>query len=671
LFDKRDDTHELVQNKNFFSSLGETVITTFVKIQNKANLKYRLPYILLLILCSLSWLVSAQVEKGGQPRSFRLDAGLKSQLQAVEVTPPDMELLRIEDMNDARLEKSYRAGIEIPVSLSTKDDIGQWDLLPGGGRIWRLAMNCADAQAIGINYSELRLPDGADIFVYTPDQLNIIGAITNKEISHSTNFTTRPLPGNKIILEYYEPETVAFSATINISGIVFIYRGFGSTELRIGKSVASGNCEVNVNCGEGQNWQNQKKAVVKILTKVGTKYFYCTGTVVNNTAQDFSGLLLTASHCSSDFNGTIATESDFSQWVFYFNYETPACTYSSVEEYTLVGAQKIAVSDNPSNIGSDFLLLRFISDIPLNYYPYYCGWDAGNGNSSSGVCIHHPDGDMKKISTYTTPLGSGTWGSTPDTHWTVVWAATDNGHGVTEGGSSGSPLFDEEGLLAGTLTGGLSSCQNPTGEDMYGKVSYSWESNGLSSSQQLKPWLDPGNTGTIKMPGSFNDKQAVADFSANSLVIPVGGTVDFQDLSSGKPESWHWYFQGGKPSESTEQNPSGIRFERYGAMNVKLVVSNTLNSDTTVKEEYIDVRAVVSPNPCNGVVNILTDINDENDIIIEVYDATGKMAMRYNYGGSTSASRSITLPEYGNVFIIRVIQGNHTQTHKVVVSHSG
>jgi len=171
------------------------------------------------------------------------------------------------------------------------------------------------------------------------------------------------------------------------------------------------------------------------------------------------------------------------------------------------------------------------------------------------------------------------------------------------------------------------------------------------------------------MPGSYNENLAVADFSANTYLIPIGGTIDFQDLSAGKPNKWHWYFQGGKPGESMEQNPSGILFERFGAMNVKLVISNEYNSDSIVKEEFIDVRAVLSPNPCKGVVNILTDKNNESKITIDVFDFQGKIAQHFEYSGSTSENYSITLPSYGNLFFIRMTQGEQVQTHKVVVIH--
>jgi PKD repeat protein len=575
-----------------------------------------------------------------------------------------------EDNEAARLEKSYRVGVEIPVDISSANT-GQWDNLPGGGRLWRVSIKCDGAKGIGLNYNELRLPKGADIFVYTPDQKYIIGAISSAETPLTHKFATRPLYGEEIVIEYYEPQNNQEQTAIEISGIVYMYRSFEPLYSNQEKSVSSGSCEVNVNCEEGQNWQKQKQGVVKIYAKVGSGYFWCTGTVLNNTAQDFNGFLLTASHCSKNFSGGISSDEDLSQWIFYFNFESPGCITSGSPTYTLVGALKIATSENPSDIGSDFLLLRFLTGIPPKYNPFYCGWDAGNGNSISGVCIHHPDGDVKKISTYTSPLGSGTWGSTPNTHWIVKWSATNNGYGVTEGGSSGAPLFDDEGLVIGTLTGGPSSCQNTIGEDMFGKVPYSWVSNGADSSQQLKPWLDPGNTGILKMNGTYNDKLAVADFSANSYVIPVGGEIDFHDLSSGKPDTWHWYFQGGKPSESTQQNPEGIRFERFGAMNVKLVVSNEYNSDSIVKEEYIDVRAVISPNPTNtGEVTILSDISNENNLIIDVFDYLGKIAQHFEYTTATSSSHTLKLPDYGTVFIIRVIQGDQMQTHKVLVVDS-
>ncbi len=634
-------------------------------------MKYILVLFVVIFFGSVNSTVFGQVDRGGVPRSFQFRQSLKSQFFPVEIAAPDMLSIQKEDYDDAMHEKSYRVGVEVPVSFSTHNS-GQWEDLPGGGRIWRVTLLCKGAQAIGLNYNELRLPAGADVFVYTQNQKFVIGALTSAEIPLNEKFATRPLSGDAVVLELYEPDWVKEHASIDISGLVYIYRGFEALDFEKTKSVSSGICEVNVNCSEGENWQKQKQGVVKILTKVGSRYYSCSGSLLNNTAQDFKGLLLTASHCSKDGSGGASTITDYEQWIFYFNYEYTGCVPSATTQSTVVGVKKLAISSTTSDIGSDFLLMQSLKNIPAQYNAFYCGWDAGSGNSASGVCIHHPDGDVKKISTYNTFLGSGNWGSTPYTHWTVSWAQTVNGFGVTEGGSSGSPLFDDEGLIIGTLTGGESGCNNEAGVDMFGKVSYSWESNGTTADMQLKPWLDPGNIleaeGILKMPGSFNNNLAVADFSANTFVIPIGGTINFQDLSAGKPTKWHWYFQGGKPTESTAQNPAGVLFDRFGKMNVKLVVSNAFNSDSIVKEGFIDVRAILSPNPCTGVINILPDNNNSGNVYIEVFDLQGKRYPDFPYSESASGGYTITLPDRGNFFFVKVVQGSTVQIHKVIVA---
>ncbi len=582
-----------------------------------------------------------------------------------EIPPPDKLLLESEDNENSGSEKSYRVGVEIPVSFSDETS-GKWDIVPGG-RIWRVAIKCSGAQALGLSFDKLWLPDGTDLFIYTPDYKSVIGAITPGVLADAPKFAARPLPGDEVVVEYFQPLNASRYWPLDIRGVSYQYRGYQPVNVK-SVSTTQGVCEVNINCSEGDDWQNQKRGVVKIYTKIGINHFYCSGVLLNNTSTDFSALFLTASHCGHGSAGQYVTVDDLAQWVFYFNYESPGCTTAGSQEYTVVGATKLAVSDDPADIGSDFFLLRLLTNIPASYYPYYCGWDAGPGNSTSGVGIHHPNGEVKKISTYTAPIVSATWGSTPDTHWSVKWSATQNGNGVTEGGSSGSALFDNEKLVIGTLTGGESSCSNPSGLDYYGKFSYSWLSCGTTVSRQLKPWLDPANTGIIKLNGTYNEKVAVADFSANYLVIPVGGTVGFTDLSAGNPDKWHWYFEGGEPSESTQKNPGEIRFGRYGMKNVKLVVSNSYNSDSLIRENYIDVRAVISPNPAkDGVISILTDINNQGNIVIDVYDLFGKLVQHFEYTASASAYHSLQLPDKGNTFIVRVIQGDQVQTHKVIV----
>jgi hypothetical protein len=64
-------------------------------------------------------------------------------------------------------------------------------------------------------------------------------------------------------------------------------------------------------------------------------------------------------------------------------------------------------------------------------------------------------------------------------------------------------LYDSLGRVIGTLTGGLASCNNQEDPDYYGKFSYHWTSNGNADTAQLKPWLDPDNTGVTALNGTY------------------------------------------------------------------------------------------------------------------------------------------------------------------------
>lgn len=166
----------------------------------------------------------------------------------------------------------------------------------------------------------------------------------------------------------------------------------------------------------------------------------------------------------------------------------------------MTGCAKRADSgDGGGNSGSDYMLLELNSNPPAGYNVYYNGWNRQNVGSPSGASIHHPAGGRKKISTYTQQLTTTGWGIS-NTHWRVVWAATVNGHGVTEGGSSGSPIFNNSGLIVGTLTGGSSFCSSPNSPDQYGKMSYHWSSN---PGDNLSTWLDPVNSGVTSLAGTY------------------------------------------------------------------------------------------------------------------------------------------------------------------------
>lgn len=94
----------------------------------------------------------------------------------------------------------------------------------------------------------------------------------------------------------------------------------------------------------------------------------------------------------------------------------------------------------------------------------------------------------------------------------------------------------------------------------------------------------------------------IADFSASTTGVSIGGTVDFTDNSWGAGiNSWNWEFEGATPSTSTAQNPTGIRYDETGNYGVRLTVTNA-NGDTDTKYIPNYINVVQSFNMHNGTV---------------------------------------------------------------------
>jgi PKD repeat protein len=93
-----------------------------------------------------------------------------------------------------------------------------------------------------------------------------------------------------------------------------------------------------------------------------------------------------------------------------------------------------------------------------------------------------------------------------------------------------------------------------------------------------------------------------ADFEASVTTIAAGGTVNFTDLSIYNPTSWSWNFGGGTPSNSSQQNPSGVVFSTPGTYTVSMTASNSNGNDMETKTSYITVNASTG---CDTATNTL------------------------------------------------------------------
>ncbi len=535
------------------------------------------------------------------------------------LSAPNMEQIKAEDAENDRNGMLYRIGVHGYTNITTQNS-GAWSVNENGDKVWQLHIDYPGAEALSFLFERFHIYGGTTVNIFDNKGLNLHKTYTTADVLDHGQQNMALCFGDEMTIEIVEPAG-APASDILIDRIVYNYRSTGNPNTQ--KINESGSCEVNVNCSPvGDAWQEEKRGVARIYVVDASGAGWCTGNLVNNTAQDCKPLFLTALHC-----GVSTSAANSNQWKFYFGYEAPTCTNpgtaGTLDDNFITGCVRLANSnDNGGDTGSDFLLVQLgslaneaatITTLKSSAFnAYWNGWDANTTATTGGAGIHHPAGDIKKISTFSGATTSTSWGgSVANTHWQLTWTSNSNGYGVTEGGSSGSPLFNSAGRQIGTLTGGGSFCNAQTSPDAYGKMSFHWTSNGTPTNEQLKTYLDPSNTGALTINGSTNPcspvtpTAPVANFSASATTVTTGSTVTFTDLSTNTPTSWAWSitpasgwsFAGGTSASS--QNPQ-VTFTTAGVYTISLTASNSAGSDNETKTNYITVTAATAPCTATG-----------------------------------------------------------------------
>jgi len=187
------------------------------------------------------------------------------------------------------------------------------------------------------------------------------------------------------------------------------------------------------------------------------------------------------------------TSANAASLVCYWNYRRTTCGSGSgsLSQFTSGSTWRAGYSN------SDFTLVELNSSPNIAWGITHAGWNRGTAAPTSSTAIHHPSGDVKKISFETAASTITGYGGTTSpgagTHLRVI----DWDTGTTEPGSSGSPLFDQNKLIVGQLHGGSAACGNDL-SDWYGRLATSWTGGGTNTTR-LSNWLDPINTGATTM----------------------------------------------------------------------------------------------------------------------------------------------------------------------------
>lgn len=448
--------------------------------------------LLFFILILLPWLSFSQEES--QPMSW--SQSMRESVTPIVLDPLETaQIIREDSINDLDKSLPWRYGIERTLQINSEEH-GVWSNLETGGRIWRVALTSPEAVNLSVNFDKFHLPVGSKLHFYNNDRTDISKTYTVLDNRENRVFSSWFVDGETIWIEYYEPTYAPGIVKLNIGSIVHGYRmGAVNQFLDQGRGLNdSGDCNYDVNCGIGSDFESKKSLLKKAvaLLNLGNGYL-CSAVLLNNTSEDKTPYLLTGNHCL-DF-------SDPGLWSVRFNWvsPSPACGDGTESEnietnFTLSGANLVA-----NNVESDFALVELSNDIPPSWDVVFAGWDNSDTDPLFEVGIHHPNGDIMKIcrddSGAVKEVANGTQ------VWLIEGVSQGNGDGweigTTESGSSGSPLFDQNGRIIGQLFGGLASCnglETNADYDIYGRFGVSWNA-GNTPETRLADWLDPEATG--------------------------------------------------------------------------------------------------------------------------------------------------------------------------------
>ena len=464
----------------------------------------------MLILLTIKCL--GQISSGGTPASFTSFKHAKFEIPVIEMAPVNNEeLIREEKSESYKLKlKPYHFAKSFIVDIDPANS-GIWEK-SGNQKIWCIGIRSRGAYSLNLIFDKMILPKGGSLFIYKPDHSKILGAFTSKNEQSSGYFSSYPVPGDEIIVEYNEPEKVINPAQIHVLKVNHDFKNvFGIRPLG-----EAGLCNRDVYCPDVVQYAKEKQAVVDIII-AGREL--CTGVLLNNANQDKTPYMMTAGHC-------IQNVSDAQQTLICFNYESPYCgngksSLNGYADQTLNGSILRARSDS-----LDFALVELETIPPPEFRPYYSGWNKSSSTPTSTFAIHHPKGDVKKVSydQNSPTISSFNSDFVSNAFWLIgKWEA-----GTTEAGSSGGPLFNEKKLIVGTLTGGTSSCSDPT-DDLFAMFNKQWN-HYPSVNQQLKAWLDPNNTGISEL-NSLNpyDTSVACDLFSN---MTTGESYTIQKLKN-------------------------------------------------------------------------------------------------------------------------------------------
>lgn len=543
--------------------------------------------------------------------------GLQKEIRLAQV-PPEMQLpalevdkLRAEDKERRAAGKPPRYAVEVETTPVTPDADGAWETLADGRRVWRYKIHARQATSVEPAFTTFHLPEGAALYVHGNDGKRVRGPYTHEDNESHGQLWVPIVEGPRATVELVlQPGVNRESVALEMTRVLQGYDAFWKEEAAT-KDTKS--CNVDVVCPQAEGWEDPI-ASVALITIGGAA---CTGQMINDTAYSGRPLFLTANHCG-------LRESNAPSLQVYWNYENSTCReISDTPKPETPPGDDDKFEDAQSGatflsrfVASDFTLVE-LDDMPNPEWDvFWTGWDRRDQTYDKGIGIHHPKGEEKRISFERDELeiidGSTLIGPSlpglnsdnvrPRSHFKV----RDWDLGVTEGGSSGSGLWNGRQRLVGQLHGGgRHQCDN-NDFDWYGRFWMSWEGGGTAATS-LDPWLDPVGSGDKFNDGRDGDCAQPNVTIQDSAAAPRAGELfTLSAVGGSSAVDFHWDIDGDGVADARGRTVD-VRFSGAGPREVELIASNrdkqcgtTVSKTVTVKAADVGLASVGKPRETEG-----------------------------------------------------------------------
>lgn len=399
----------------------------------------------------------------------------------------------------------------LPLSIDARYD-GEWRL-QGETLTWTHAVVVHNAQALALELEALHLPAGAS--------LQIGDAHWQGPLDATTLFT-RHQPGTQLVLQAQMPRAVATDFVLRVVQVQAAFRDPFAEPAAV--TAKAGSCAVNYSCTVDSGVQQWGRAVVALIV---LNTATCTGTLMNNTADDARPYLLTAKHC---YTGAGSTDPVRAAASLRMAWNAVASCGSPLASAWGAGATFTEGAVHRAQYG-DSWLVELTSRPPQSLNAWYAGFDAGDQSPAGTLTgLHHAGGLQKQL------LSAGTVSRTTRLTSFLVgidllgWALAPQ-QGGAAAGASGSGLFDAQGQLIGTLSTGV-ACDAPSPQLTYARLAQAWAGDGTVSGS-LKPWLAPASNATVLAGKSFSGVTLPPLVVPPATVVPETTASATDDMTAG------------------------------------------------------------------------------------------------------------------------------------------